>query len=97
MIIIHAFLKVDPTHRDDFLEQAKKVTVLSQAEEGNISYQCFEDPEQPNDFVFLEKWNDQAAVTYHEETAHFKTFVHNVPGVLREPLHAEIFDATERQ
>ncbi|OMP66763.1 putative quinol monooxygenase [Domibacillus epiphyticus] len=97
MIIIHAFLKVEPIHRNEFLEQAKKVTMPSQEEEGNISYQFFEDPEQPNEFVFIEKWKDQAAITYHEQTSHFKTFVSNVPGLLREPLHVELFEAAARQ
>jgi quinol monooxygenase YgiN len=95
VIIIHAFLKVDPKHRDDFLQQAKQVTAPSQAEEGNISYQFFEAPQQPNQFVFLEKWQDQAAITFHEETAHFKAFVEGVQRVLSEPLYVELFEAAE--
>ncbi|RFU60167.1 putative quinol monooxygenase [Bacillus sp. V59.32b] len=94
MIIIHAFLKVDPKRRNEFLEQAKQVTAPSQAETGNISYQFYEDPEQPNNFVFLEKWKDQTAIDEHEETSHYKNFANDVQRVLLEPVHVELYEAT---
>ncbi|PLT34472.1 putative quinol monooxygenase [Bacillus sp. V5-8f] len=94
MIIIHAFLKVDSNKRQEFLDIAKEVTALSQAEEGNISYQFYEDPRQPNSFVFLEKWKDGAAIKEHEDTAHFKQFSKEVPNVLSEPIKVELFEAS---
>jgi quinol monooxygenase YgiN len=97
VIIIHAFLKVDPKHRADFLQQAKQVTAPSQAEEGNISYQFFEDSQRPNEFVFLEKWKNQEAIAYHEETTHFKAFAEGVQRVLSEPLYVELFEAAKLQ
>lgn len=97
MIIIHAFFKIDPDQREEFLEQARKVALPSQAEEGNISYQFYEDPDQANDFVFLEKWKDQAAIQTHEETSHFQTFKTELPRFLVEPLHVELFEATPKQ
>jgi quinol monooxygenase YgiN len=95
MIIIHAYLKVDPQQRQAFLEQAKLVTEPSQAEEGNISYQYYEDPEQPNTFVFVEKWKDHAAIEVHEATAHFQNFVKTVPGLLSAPIQVQLFEAIE--
>ncbi|MDQ0246283.1 quinol monooxygenase YgiN [Bacillus fengqiuensis] len=94
MIIIHAYLKIDPTQRTEFLELAKQVMGPSQAEEGNISYDFYQNPEQPNQFVFVEKWKDHAAIQQHEETAHFKKFVSDVEQYLVEPLHAELFEAS---
>jgi quinol monooxygenase YgiN len=95
MIIIHAYLKVDPQQRQAFLDQAKLVTEPSQAEEGNISYQYYQDPEQPNTFVFVEKWKDQAAIDVHEATSHFQNFVKAVPGLLSAPIQVQLFEATE--
>jgi quinol monooxygenase YgiN len=94
MIIIHAFIKVDPKRRQEFLEQARRVAIPSQAEEGNISYHYYEDPEQPNTFVFLEKWKDETAIKQHEETSHFKNFVKDVQELLLEPIHAELYEAS---
>ena len=66
MIIIHAYFKVEPQQRQVFLDQANLVAEPSQAEEGNISYEYFENPKQPNTFVFMEKWKDQAAIGAHD-------------------------------
>ncbi|MDQ0217416.1 antibiotic biosynthesis monooxygenase [Peribacillus cavernae] len=96
MIIIHAFFKVDPNHRQDFIKQARQVGAPSQAEEGNISYHFYEDPEQPNSFVFLEKWKDQEAITLHEETSHFKSFGSDVQDVLLEPIQVEVYEASAK-
>lgn len=93
MIIIHAYFKIDRKNREEFLEQAKRVAASSQAEEGNISYSFFEDPENTGEFVFLEKWKDQTAVQQHEETTDFKVFVDQLPKYLLEPLNVELFDA----
>ncbi|MFC3884465.1 putative quinol monooxygenase [Bacillus songklensis] len=96
MIIIHAFIKVDPNHRKEFFELTKQVVAPSQAEEGNISYHLYEDPEQLNTFVFLEKWKDQTAIKQHEETSHFKSFVGDVQKLLLEPLHAELYEVSAK-
>jgi len=96
MIIIHAFIKVDSEHRREFLELAKQVTIPSQAEEGNISYHFYEDPEQPNNFVFVEKWKDQKAIEQHEETSHFKNFIKGIQDLLREPVHAELYEVSAK-
>jgi quinol monooxygenase YgiN len=94
MIIIHAYLKVNPAQRNEFLAQAIQVTEPSQAEEGNITYQYYENPDQPNNFVFVEIWKDQTAIQQHEETPHFKKFVSEVEKFLSEPLHAQLFEAS---
>lgn len=97
MIIIHAFINVNAEHRNDFIGQAKQVAALSKAEEGNISYHFYEDPQQPGDFVFVESWKDQAAIEYHEGTNHFKVFVKGIENLLREPLRIEVYEAAEKQ
>ena len=97
MIIIHAYLKVAAEHRDAFLQQAKAVVAGSNAEEGNISYRLYEDAEEPNAFVMVEKWKDQQAIEVHEKTPHFLGFVSGIQGMLAGPLQAEFFDAEERK
>jgi quinol monooxygenase YgiN len=97
MIIIHAYIMVNPQYRKEFLEQARLVTIPSQAEEGNISYKYYEDPVHANHFLFLEKWKDETAIQEHEETAHFKSFVSEVEKLITEPIKVELYDAVVKQ
>ncbi|WP_338452452.1 putative quinol monooxygenase [Niallia oryzisoli] len=94
MIIIHANIKVNEPYREIFLEEARLVTKQSQAESGNISYQYYENPEEVNSFIFVEKWNDEEAIQLHEETSHFKRFINVVEPIVAEPIHAELFEAS---
>jgi quinol monooxygenase YgiN len=96
MIIIHAFINVKSEQREEFLELAKQVAAPSKAEEGNISYHFYEDPEQPGNFVFVEKWKDQPAIKYHEETSHFKKFFEGIEELLRTPVHVELYSVSEK-
>ncbi|MED1204170.1 putative quinol monooxygenase [Heyndrickxia acidicola] len=94
MIIIHAYFKVNPQNRNEFLELAEMVTNSSQAEDGNISYQYYEAPEGTNHFLFLEKWKDEKAIQEHEQTSHFKSFVKEVEKLINEPFKADLYSAT---
>jgi quinol monooxygenase YgiN len=97
MIIIQALLKVNPTHRDEFLEKTKPVIEGTLAEEGNISYRLYEDAEEPNTFVMLEKWKDQQVIAAHRQSAHFLAFVNEAKALLLAPLQADIFEVVEKQ
>ncbi|TCP54453.1 quinol monooxygenase YgiN [Tumebacillus sp. BK434] len=96
MIIIHAYVKVKPERREDYLELAKGIVAGSQAEEGNQAYQLFEEAGNPNSFVIVEKWKDQAAVDFHNGTDHFQNFITNVPELLTEQTRVELFEAVEK-
>jgi quinol monooxygenase YgiN len=88
MNIIHAYIKVKPEYRNDFLEEAKNLVRDSQQEEGNISYRLYEDTEHPNTFVMLEEWKDMKAIEYHNQTPHYKNFGKNAGQFLQEPPRA---------
>lgn len=96
MIIIHAFINIKPEQRKQFLELAKQVSAPSQAEEGNISYHFYEDPEQLGNFVFVEKWMDQTAFNQHEETSHFKEFFSAIEKLLRTPVQLDLYEVSEK-
>ncbi|MBM7661948.1 quinol monooxygenase YgiN [Bacillus mesophilus] len=74
MIVIHAHILVKSEHREGFLKEVANLVKESQAEQGNISYQLYEDTSQANKFVMLEEWKDADAVTFHFNTPHFKDF-----------------------
>lgn len=93
MIIIHAFLNVKPEKREEFLEFANQMTASTQAEEGCISFNFYEDTARQCNFVFIEKFEDENANKHHTQTTHFNTFVKGLSEFLLESLHAEAYDA----
>lgn len=97
MIINHALIKIKPEHRETFLEQVKDVIAGSQSEEGNISYNLYEDTEQVNAFVMLEEWKDQEATELHRETSHYKNFMKNVQSILSGPVSVKRYQVTDKK
>ncbi|EHI97598.1 Antibiotic biosynthesis monooxygenase [Clostridium sp. DL-VIII] len=71
------------------------MTASTQVEEGCISFNFYEDTARPDNFVFIEKFEDENANKHHTQTAHFNTFVEGLSEFLREPLHAEAYKATK--
>lgn len=97
MIIIHAFLQVNPDKRDKFLELVQPILTGSQAEPGNNYYILYEQTHQPNSFVILESWHDQAALDHHNQTPHFLEFGKQAEehALLLEPPKVEIYKAEQ--
>jgi quinol monooxygenase YgiN len=85
MLVLHAFIKVDPNQREEYLKHAEVVMKGSKAEEGCNSYHLYEDTLEPNTFVMVEEWKDTAALEYHFSTDHYKTFKEATGGMVVEP------------
>lgn len=45
------------------------------AEPGNLRWDVWQDPSEPNRFVLDELYGDEAAVAAHRETPHFKDYL----------------------
>jgi quinol monooxygenase YgiN len=85
MLVLHAFIKVDPNQREEFLKHAKEVMKGSKAEEGCNTYHLYEDTIEPNTFVMVEEWKDSAALEFHFGTNHYQVFKNATGGMLVEP------------
>ncbi|HLO12131.1 MAG TPA: putative quinol monooxygenase, partial [Pseudoneobacillus sp.] len=85
MLVLHAFIKVNPNHREEYLGYARKVMEGSKAEDGCISYHLYEDTLEANTFVMLEEWKDTAALEYHFKTEHYQAFKEATGGMVVEP------------
>lgn len=57
----------------------------SRAEEGCISYNFYNSPLEPTQFVFVEEWETMAHLHAHFETSHFKEFIAAVENLLASP------------
>lgn len=59
---------------DVVAEALKHLSPASRTEEGNIYYQAYQDPAEPNTFRIFEVYTDEAAFKAHAEYDHFKTY-----------------------
>lgn len=75
MIKIVAKSTVQEGKREEFLALVKELIEKSRAEEGNISYDLWEDIKNPNVLTFIEEWKDQEAISIHNSSEHFTRIV----------------------
>ena len=71
MIYLLATLTVKPEKRGDFLENARVVIAATRKEPGCISYDLTSSVTEPNEFVFVERWQSREAVAEHFAAPHF--------------------------
>ncbi|MDR0815694.1 MAG: antibiotic biosynthesis monooxygenase [Bacteroidales bacterium] len=91
IISARVFIKADKVA--DFIAATKSLLELSRAEEGNVSYSLFQDPEDPTKFMFFEEWKNQAAVEVHFATEHFKKFGETLNACGSQPADITVYDS----
>ena len=79
-LTIVATVTVKPEYKNDVLKAIQTVVDATRKEQGNISYNVFEDVKNPLKFVFIEKWKSQEAIDSHNKSAHFNNFLKAVEG-----------------
>lgn len=94
MLVLRAAFRLKPEHRDAALEAACAMLAPSQAEEGCITYNFWEDPNEANSFIFFEEWESRAHLDAHFETNHFKNFVELYEGYLSEPFQVRAYEVS---
>lgn len=69
-----ALVSVKPGHEAAFVEAAKVCVNASRAEAGVLHYELWRETEGEQRYVFNELYVDDAAVTAHMNSNHFKAF-----------------------
>lgn len=72
MVALVVKFDVKPERRADFLAVMDVLVPASQNETGCIQYELFNDVKDINEFVLFEKWQDQPALDFHNQTKHFE-------------------------
>ena len=88
---IVARVEVLPGKEQAFLQAADALIKGTRAEEGNISYNLYQNPSQPVSFIFYEEYKDQHAMDVHAASPHFQTFGEAIKGMLASDLIIETF------
>lgn len=75
MIIITARNILKPGKKEKFYEAVRSLIEASRAEEGNISYDLYEDIADRDAVCFIESWIDAASIDAHNRSGHFTEWI----------------------
>jgi quinol monooxygenase YgiN len=81
MIIVSGILKFDPSDRDAAVGHIIKVAEATRAEDGNLSYGMYEDPQDPGAFKIYEEWDNPDVLGSHMGTEHMAEFMGAIGGL----------------
>lgn len=96
MIIAKVAIKSENV--EDFIKAAQSIIKSSNEEEGCIEYQLFQSPYEKSNFVFVEKYVNQAAIDFHFGQPYFSEFGTTISGWTQGPAEIMIYDlAGERK
>ena len=85
MIVVVGKVVTDSERRAELIRVGETVAAASRAEAGCIDYRLYASTEDENAFVFVEEWEDDAALQAHFATAHVATFMQGVMPLLTAP------------
>ena len=71
MITVVAKLTLKPDKKKEFKTLTEELRRESRKEKGCISYDLYEDINNPNVLIFLEEWRDEEAIKLHKESKHY--------------------------
>ena len=95
MIKIVAKMLVKADKVEEFKATAKELVEKSRAEEGNVFYALNVSTTNPRLLAFIECWKDQAAIEFHNGTAHFTGILPKLAELCEEGQPAELFNEVE--
>ncbi|GHV06057.1 hypothetical protein FACS189416_6370 [Bacteroidia bacterium] len=79
-LIIIAHVNVHQENIEELQPVFQAVVDATRLEEGNISYDLYEDINDPLKYTFIENWKSQAAIDAHNASAHFQKFAQAING-----------------
>jgi len=90
MITAKVFIKAG--READFISAAQIMIENSNQEEGCMGYMLYQDPYDKTNFIFVERYIDQAAIDLHFETPYFKEFGTITADMTSKPAEVKILD-----
>lgn len=75
MIIVSGSMQLNPDHIPTALEHLTPLLAATRAEDGNIEYGFWLDPNTPGSVHLYEEWESQAAIDSHNASPHLAAFM----------------------
>jgi quinol monooxygenase YgiN len=88
MILAKVFIK--PGSEADFITAAQVMITNSNKEEGCKGYMLYQDPFEKTNFIFVERYKNQAAIDAHFATSYFKEFGPKIANIISKPTEIKI-------
>jgi quinol monooxygenase YgiN len=90
--VIAKLLLNDAASLESFQQYTTGLVAKSRQEEGNISYDLYQDTEQSTSFLFLEFYRDQEALDNHFSSEHLTIFLNQITPLLKSEPEIAIDD-----
>lgn len=88
---IVARMEIHQGKEKEFLTHAVELIKATRAEEGNITYDLYQNSENPAMFLFYEEYKDQTAMEKHASSSYLKKFGEAVKELLAKEKIIERF------
>ena len=72
MLKVVAKFEVKSNKVEKFKKETSNLIKETRKEEGNLSYELFQNTEDPTILTFIEEWKDKEALELHMKTEHFQ-------------------------
>jgi quinol monooxygenase YgiN len=82
LIFITAKFPVKPEHADDWPQISKEFTEAARGEEGCLWFDWSRSVDDPNEYVLVEAFRDDAAGGAHVQSTHFQRATSELPAYL---------------
>lgn len=90
--MITAKVYIKPGKEADFISAARMMIDNSNKEEGCLGYMLYQDPYEKTNFIFVEKYKNQAAIDTHFATPYFSEFGTITADWTSKPMEIKIID-----
>jgi quinol monooxygenase YgiN len=66
--------------------ELKKLLKASLAEDGCLAYEIYECNDEKYKYIVIDLWASEDALNVHQQTPHYKYFMHIAPALLANPI-----------
>jgi len=85
MKIVTAKVRIQPGKSEEFLEAYRWMKPLVLNDPGAIEYTLHRSTENPDEFIFYERYEDDEAFAYHLSTEHFQKLAATIERLMAVP------------
>ena len=82
---------IKPECKEEALALLKELVEATRKEPGNVMYQYCQDLKEPDFFVMLEAWEDDASMKSHMSSEHFTRIFPQLAKMMAEPSRLEVY------
>ncbi|MCC6616006.1 MAG: antibiotic biosynthesis monooxygenase [Anaerolineae bacterium] len=94
MILLKAELTIAAEGHAAFLQQMAVLAAASRAEDGCLSFACYEAVAAPNTFIVLQEWASRADLDRHEASAHVAAFKAQAAHLIVARLPTQVYEVS---